>query len=321
MSSLRSLRNLSVFFLLYGCVERFYVGEGSNAIVEGKGGVWVLTTLSPELWYLNDSARRVIFADLWANKILKVGDTVFIVNSGTNTVFRYITKTGEVETLRVGDGRNPYSLAYSYINNTLFVSNFLTSTISAFRGKSLISEFRTCGNPEGLYVSGSKLFVACTNYYSDMRGELWIHNVFNFDTIRTFRTGINSQSVILDGDGEIYVLSTGDYSGRETYLYRISEGIDSFFVGGYLGGMCISKGGYLFLVGWYGGVYKFNWAVERGEGFIISDISASSCAVKGDTLVITDFDNDRVLYTDFSGRIIKQFYVGDGPIDVYAGEP
>jgi|GEM_PF-1154258 len=317
---LKSLRKLSIFLFLYGCVERFYVGE-EGGVTPGKGGgTWVLTTLSPELWYIDDSARRVIFADLWANSILKVGDTIFIANSGTNTVFKYIIPNSEIETLRVGDGRNPYSLAYSHLNNTLFVSNFLTSTISAFKGKNLISEFETCGNPEGLYVAGRKLFVSCTNYYFDMRGELWIHDVFTFDTIKTFRTGINAQSVILDGDGDIYVLSTGDYSGRETYLYRITENIDSFFIGGYLGKMCISKSGYLFLVGWYGGVYRFDWAEERGDGFIISDISASSCSVKGDTLIISDFDNDRILYTDFSGRRIKIFYVGDGPIDVYAEE-
>ncbi len=314
------ISRFGVFLLLYGCVERFYLGEEGVVIIEGRGGVWVLTTLSPELWYIEDSAKRVIFADLWANALLKVGDTVFIVNSGTNTVFRFITTTSKVETLRVGEGRNPYSLAYSHLNNVLFVSNFLTSTISAFRGKEPILEFRTCGNPEGLYVVGRRLFVSCTNYYSDMRGEVWIHDVFTFDTIKTLRVGINSQSVILDEDGDIYVLSTGDYSGRESYLFRISEGIDSFFIGGYLGRMCISKRGYIFLVGWYGGVYRFNWVTERGEGFIISDISASSCAVKGDTLIITDFNNDRVIYSDFSGKLLKQFYVGDGPIDVYAGE-
>ncbi len=319
----KSLRRFSVFLLLYGCVERFYLGENEGIIIEGKRGVWVLTTLSPELWYIEDSARRIAFVDLWANALLKVGDTIFIVNSGTNTVFRFITSTSRVETLSVGMGRNPYSLAYSSLNNTLFVSNFLTNTISAFKGRVLISEFRTCGNPEGMYTVGSRLFVSCTNYYSDMRGEIWIHDVFTFDTIKTLRMGINSQSVILDEDGDIYVLSTGDYSGRESYLFRISERyerIDSFFIGGYLGRMCISKKGYIFLVGWYGGVYRFNWVTERGEGFIISDVSASSCAVKGDTLIITDFDNDRVIYSDFSGKFLKQFYVGDGPIDVYAGE-
>ncbi|MEO0139641.1 MAG: hypothetical protein ABIL16_08020 [candidate division WOR-3 bacterium] len=319
-SSLKNLKRFSLLsLLLLGCVERFRVEEGKGVVIEGGKGVWVLTTLSPEVWYIKDSAQRVIFASLWANDMLKVGDTLFIVNSGTNYVYRFITTTGEVETLRVGYGRNPYALAYSKISNTLFVSNFLTGTITAFRGNVLLGEFPTCGNPEGMNTVGGKLYVACTNYYSDRRGEVWVHSVFNFDTIRTYETGINSQMVISDGEGDVYVISTGDYSSVQTSLFRISQnGVDSFYIGGYLGNACISDKGYLFLVGWYGGVYRFNWVEERGEGFIITDISASSCDVKGDTLVVSDFNNDRVVYYDFSGKIIKYFYVGDGPIDVEA---
>jgi len=317
--SLKNLRILSFVFLLFSCVERINVENPSVIrISEGKG-VWVLTTLSPEVWYIKDSSQRVMFASLWANDILKVGDTLFIVNSGTNDIYRYILSDGRMDTLRVGAGRNPYNIGYSSITNEVFVSNLLTSTISVFKGTQLIEEIPTCGNPQGIMTLGKKLFVACTNYTSDYHGVVYIYDILTRRLMDSIRVGTNTQSVISDPEGDVYILSTGNYSGIETSIFRVRNSeIDSFYVGGYLGNMCLSERGFLFIVGWYGGVYKFNWVEEKGEGFIKTDISASSCAVKGDTLVVSDFDNDRILYLNFNGSVLKEFYVGDGPIDVEA---
>ncbi len=315
--SLKNLRTLSFILLLFSCVERINVENPKIIRISEGGGVWVLTTLSPEVWYIRDSSERVLFASLWANDLLKVGDTLFIVNSGTNDVYKYVLSDGRMDTLKVGDGRNPYNISYSSITEEVFITNLLTSTVSIFKGTRLTDEISVCGNPEGILILGKKLFVACTNYTSDYHGVVYVYDILTRGLMDSIRVGTNTQSIISDPEGDVYILSTGNYTDIETSIFRIRDSeIDSFYVGGYLGSMCISERGYLFIVGWYGGVYKFNWVEEKGEGFIKTDISASSCDVKGDTLVVSDFDNDRTLYLDFSGSILKEFYVGDGPIDV-----
>ncbi len=316
---MKRVKLILVVLPLVSCIEKFEVEGQGGGIIEGGKGVWVLTTLSPEVWYIKDSAQRIFYADLWANDILKVYDTLFVVNSGSNTIFKFSLGNKYADTIDVGEGRNPYNIAYSWVKGEIFISNFLTGTISVFKGKNLVREFKTCANPEGIITTGKHLYVACTNFSSDYHGEVRIYDIFSFEPTDTLIFGVNTQTLINDPEGDIYVLSTGNYSDVESWLFRVHGGdVDSFYIGGYMGNMCISEKGYIFITGWYGGVYKFDWVREKGEGTIIKNISASSCAVKGDTLIVADFDNNRILFSDFRGNIIKTFYVGDGPIDIYA---
>ncbi len=305
--------------LFLSCVERFEVVESSPpAIPEGEGGVWVLTTLSPELWYVGDSARRVLFAGMWANDLTLYGDTLLITNSGDNNVLLYVLSTGTLDTLDVGTGRNPWATAYDPRTGRIFVSNFLTNSVSVFEGGERVSEIEVGPNPEGVVVVGDRLYVACTGYSDGYRSRLYILSTDSLKVLDSLRFGTNVQVVVADPEGDIYAVATGDYSSSEGWLFRIREGEvrESTFVGGSPGDACIGRDGKLYLVGWSGRITAYDWAAEEIIKTYETGLNLMGCGFKGDTLAVADFGNDRVLLISDSGEVAKAYAVGDGPIDV-----
>lgn len=78
--------------------------------------------------------------------------------------------------------------------------------------------------PEGVAVSGDKLYVACAgdvmNYqYSD---ELWVLSLPDLTVSEKIKVAPNLHRVIADSDGSIWVNSRGNYADVASGLYRIS---------------------------------------------------------------------------------------------------
>jgi len=305
--------------LSLSCIERFEVVENSPpAVPEGKGGVWVLTTLSPELWYVGDSAARILFAGMWANDLTLHGDTLFITNSGDNNVLIYALSAGSVDTLSVGTGRNPWATAYDPRTGRLFVSNFLTNTVSVFEGGAQVAEIDVGPNPEGLTVVGDRLYVACTGYSDGYRSRVYVLSVDDLRVTDSLFFGTNVQVVVADPEGDVYAVATGDYSSREGWLFRIRDNRvkDSVFVGGSPGDACLSEDGKLYLAGWSGRITVYDWASEEVITHYDTGLNLMGCGFKGDTLTVADFGNDRVVLINESGEVAGAYAVGDGPIDV-----
>ncbi|NPA80583.1 MAG: hypothetical protein GXO29_06015 [Thermotogae bacterium] len=304
--------------LLTSCVERFQIVEEVPPVLGGRAeGVWVLTTLSPELWYVEDSSFRVMLAGRWANDLTLAGDTLYITNSGDNNVLRYAMAEGRVDTLYVGPDRNPWASAYDPRTGRLFVSNFLGSTVSVFVGTTLEAEVPVGPNPEGIAVLGDRVFVACTGYSEGYRSRLYVLSADSLKVLDSLIFGTNVQAVVPDPEGDIYAVATGDYSSREGWLFRVRDGrvADSLFVGGTPGDACISSDGILYLVGWDGRITLYDWAAERVVGSYDTGLNLMGCGFKGDTLTVADFGNDRLLLIR-DGEVVGDYPVGDGPIDV-----
>ncbi len=305
--------------LSISCVEQFNVVETSPPAVPREGsGVWVLTTLSPEVWYVGDSALRVLFAGMWANDLTLYGDTLLITNSGDNDVLLYDLSAGSLDTLYVGAGRNPWATAYDPRTGRIFVSNFLSNTVSVFEGRGQVAEIDVGPNPEGMVVVGDRLYVACTGYSDGYRSRLYVLSTDSLKVLDSLEFGTNVQVVVSDPEGDIYAVATGDYSSREGWLFRIrDDGVrDSTFVGGSPGDVCVSGDGRMYLVGWSGRITLYDWASERVIGSYDTGFNLMGCGFKGDTLTVADFGNDRVLLINDSGEVAGAYAVGDGPIDL-----
>ncbi len=305
--------------LSLSCIERFNVVENPPPALPGdEGGVWVLTTLSPELWYVEDSAQRVMFAGMWANDLTLYGDTLLITNSGDNAVLLYVLSTGSLDTLDVGAGRNPWATAYDPRTGRIFVSNFLTNTVSVFEGGRRVAEIDVGPNPEGMAVVGDLLYVACTGYSDGYASRLYVLSTDSLKALDSLRFGTNVQVVVADPEGDVYAVATGDYSSREGWLFRMRDGEvrESTYVGGSPGDACVSEDGRLYLVGWAGRITVYDWASERITATYDTGFNLMGCGFKGDTLAVADFGNDRILLINDSGEISGAYAVGDGPIDL-----
>jgi len=256
-------------------------------------------------------------AGMWANDLNLVGDTLFITNSGDNSILKYVLTEGTVDTMYVGTGRNPWATAYDPRTDRLFVSNLLTSTVSVFSGTDFVEEIAVGKNPEGMVVVGDLLYVACSAYQDGYRSTLYVLKIDSLNVTDSLRFGTNLQVVVADPEGDVYALATGDYSSVEGWLFRLRDGrlIDSTFIGGNPGAACLSKRGQLFLVGWEGKITVYDWATERITQVDTLNLNLSACGFKGDTLVVADFSNDRILLLQ-GDEILNTYHVGDGPISL-----
>jgi hypothetical protein len=169
-----------------------------------------------------------------------------------------------------------------------------------------------------MVVVGDRLYVACTGYSDGYSSRLYVLSTDALRVVDSLRFGMNVQGVIADPEGDIYAVATGDYSSTEGWLFKIKGDslTDSTFVGGFPGDVCLREDGRMYLVGWSGRITVYDWASEGIVDHFDTGFNLTGCGFKGDTLVVADFGNDRLLLLGDSGDVVGAYAVGDGPIDV-----
>ncbi len=277
---------------------------------------------------------------LYPNDVLVNGDKIYVINSGSDEVQIFdrnaFTPLG---TVFLGGGRNPWSGAFLSAD-TLYVTNFVTSTISKvdIASQSVISEFpvgdaMASDSPEGILIKDRKAFVCLTSFdnlfnYDD--GKLEVYDLDADTLLKVIEVGINSQWVTEGYDGYLYVISTGNYADVEGWLYKIDPDaltkVDSLFLGGSPSSIAITKQGVAFIAagGFSGGggaggqVYTVDlggWQILHGPAdpletdFGVVDV----LTVSDSTVVSCNFDDDTVTEIDSTGTVLQRFNVGDGP--------
>lgn len=102
-----------------------------------------------------------------ANAFVHTPDNLWVVASGNNTVS---TVSGE-RTVDVGNERNPYDAAYDAQRDRLYISNYLTDSVSvadASTGEVLEEiEHESLDRPAGVAVSDRYIYVTNTGYRPD----------------------------------------------------------------------------------------------------------------------------------------------------------
>ena len=106
-----------------------------------------------------------------------------------------------------------------------FICNF-DGTVSVIDliSKSLINTISVGANPDGMIQLGNKLYVSNSGglNYPVYDSTITIINMDNNSVIETFETRINSSSMIVDSQNEIYLLSNGNYADVDPALVRIN---------------------------------------------------------------------------------------------------
>jgi hypothetical protein len=178
------------------------------------------------------------------NRIETVGTTAYVVNSGgfpgsANASLQVIDLAANtiVNTIPVPDGENPWALAIVNPNKiyvTMLYGNNVTiidptlSGASAVLGTIPLPVFGTVpAGPAGIIVVGGYAYTANSGYdaasWGYAPGSVSVIDTAT-DTIvdvdgdpangtdtPIFTTGVNTQDLAVDGEGEIHVVSTGDY--------------------------------------------------------------------------------------------------------------
>lgn len=298
---------------------------------------------------------------LYPNDFVISGNTGIAINSGSNDLYFYNLATmSRIGTCFLGNGHNPYNGAFLNAD-TLYVTNLISSTVSKIRvsDRSIIGEFPIgdgidSDSPQGIVIRDRRAYI-CLSSFNDLfeydAGKLEVRDCDNDTLITRVTVGVNPQVARFGYDGYLYILCTGNYAAIEGWLFKfdpVSNAlVDSLSVGGYPGGLAITKQNVAFLAagGWPPPVKmtssglqfverSFDTSVGEKSGGLVYTIGlneltllhgpanplntdwgvTSLTAVSDSTVVTCNFADDTVTEIDSAGTVLARFDVGDGPL-------
>lgn len=327
---LREILGLVGVLALTSCIEKVETPSGPGGLLrpEGNTVLFVLNTLSEDLSLLDVDGDSLLAhpwagAGLWTNRIAwdSLHSRLWVVNSGDNALQVFWLDTARVDTVTLGEGRNPYDLALSTRYRRAYVTNWLTHTLSVVDLDSLrvVNEVGVCFNPQGVTVVGDRVFVACVDFLHNYAGGgILALDALTLDSLWFRPLATNPQAVVADAEGDLYAVATGDYSSVEGRLYRLDlsgDVRDTVFLGGAPGNMSLADG-MLVITGFSGGVVLWDaFREEEIRRFQVSNVADG--VLVGGKFYLALFDRDQVVVMDTSsGTVLRTFSVGDGPVDL-----
>ncbi|MFQ6105214.1 MAG: YncE family protein [Candidatus Glassbacteria bacterium] len=306
----------------------------SNAISQLTKSLYVVNGLGGTLSKV-DLENGTVYDDIvtlgdWPNDIVVRGDRAYVINSGSADMY-VIDLLGDslLSVIDLGEGNNPWSAAF-YDDETMYVTNFLTNTVSKV-DVSLGEVVSTIGvgvGPEGLLVEGGLLYVANTGVawpeYGD--GTVSVIDLTTESVIDTVTVGKNAQDLVMDPQGELNVICTGDYATSFGTIYCVDSATgtvtDSVWTGGFPARAAITGLGFLYAAagGWIenGEVYLHNTIsntlLHGSEDPITTGTTAMDVAVCTEGyMYAVSFDSNTVSVYDIPDEYVTDYQVGQGP--------
>ncbi len=309
------------------CVERLPTPpEVHPSLPAATPVLFVLNTLSRDVSVLDLERDTLVHpflrAGRWTNRIHGTQAYLWVVNSGDNHVYWMDRTRGMLDTLSVGPGRNPWDAQWSPALQRLFVTQWLQHSLTALDPlrDTVLWEVPVCTNPEGLAVVYTRVVVACTDYlHGYARSGLRVVDGVSGQILDSLDVGINLQEVVMDAEGDVYALSTGDYATNPGTLYRLRldplRVLDSVSLEGSPGSLNLNAEGILVVAGFQGGVYRYDVAAETLRSHLSIPDVADAVEWQG-YLYLARFSLDRLEIRDTLGNLVSTHTVGDGPLDL-----
>lgn len=161
------------------------------------------------------------------NDLKRYGGKVYAIMNGSNTVEVISGVTGitikQIEMVNNGVGKQPRSVAF--YQDKLLVSCH-DGFVDVIDTTSLVVEQRILvgSNPEGLAVSNDKLFVANSGglNFPNADSTVSVVDLSTFTEIQKVTVGLNPVGVEVDDQGDIYVITRGNYGTIPSRLNKIN---------------------------------------------------------------------------------------------------
>lgn len=268
---------------------------------------------------------------LYTNQIVLRGETAYVVNSGVNSV--QVIGLNPLNTLRnidLGSGTNPWNIVF--LNDSIaFVSELFTNQVAKINVASgQVGPAAVVGSgPEGMYLAGGKLFVACSGFngagYDP--GRVFVLDPQAMLVVDTLAVGTNPQDITADSLGHLVVACTGDYVSEFgslhifdlTTLQPVDTVLSNFSVTA-VRALADSR----LLIGTFGsGVLVYNQSVGSFDVDESQPLPGGpGLAVDADqNIYITDFSADSLRIYNSAYQKTAAYLVGDGPVSVALYQP
>lgn len=120
----------------------------------------------------------------------------------------------------------PRSMAAS--NGKIYMT-FYTGYVAQFDTTSLSFEktLKVGNNPEGIAIANNKIYVANSGGMASVKDStISVIDPSTFSVLRNIKTVINPQKIEVDAQGDLYVISNGNYGNIPVTLQRIEAGTE-----------------------------------------------------------------------------------------------
>lgn len=166
------------------------------------------------------------------NDLKRYGGKIYIVVNVSSTIEILDAKTGlslqQISMVANGTPKQPRSIAFSGSKAYVtcydgFVDVIDTSSLQ------VTQRIAVGSNPEGLAVSNGKLYVANSGglNYPNVDSTLSVIDLSTHQELQRIVVGKNPGAVCADHQGDIYVISRGNYSSIPSRMHRINTTTDT----------------------------------------------------------------------------------------------
>lgn len=169
------------------------------------------------------------------NWIVPDGDRLYVVNSISHTLQRFVSEDGKITTggdpIELGLDRNlsPYAAALAP-DGRLLVTNLLGNSLSVvdLDAGEIVEEWPVGRAPEQVLVRDGYAWVINSNYdFSDFsfhEGSVYRINALTGERLDTLAVGINPQYAAFGESGRLHVVCTGNYGDVEGEVWVLNPG-------------------------------------------------------------------------------------------------
>lgn len=288
----------------------------------------------------NTVENDIVTVGLVPNWIGINNENVYVINSASDDIYIIDMLTSNVlDSIELPDYSNPYAM--EFLNDSVaYVTALCANSVYCINLKTcqVLYTIPVGLSPEGICITGTHLFVCVTAFNPDTwtwgDGMVYIIDTYTNSVEDSFPVGTNPQDLAVDGEYEVYVVCTGNYSTSSGMIYRVNskthEVLDSLAVGGSPVSISISPDQKVWVGagGWtdYGYVYRIDaiteYIINGCQNPILVGRGAwdLDCDSQGNCYVC-NFMEDAVTLLDTAGSIIRTFDVGDGPQAITVFEP
>lgn len=166
------------------------------------------------------------------NDLERYGGKIYVVVNVSSTIEILDAATGnslqQISMIHNGTPKQPRSIAF--YGPKAYVSCYdgyvdVIDTLSM----SVIQRIAVGSNPEGLAVSNGKLYVANSGglNYPNVDSTVSVVNLSTHQEIQRITVGNNPGGVCVDSEGDVYVISRGNYSTIPSRMHRINPVTDT----------------------------------------------------------------------------------------------
>jgi len=258
------------------------------------------------------------------------GDSLYVVNSGDNTISIIALRTGvTVGCIDVGKGANPWEFSLDPSDSTRgWVTTFLSGDLLELdlNERRILRRKHVGPAMEGLFVTQSEVSVTLTGFLGNEgkfeNGTVVTFQKASLEEIRRHPVPPNPQFIFEGADGRFHIVCTGNYdqtpAGVPGQIVRIesdwSAVRDTLVIGGSPARATLGPDGTAFVAAFYGGIMTYDSVAFTLQAPVLTDTGFGAIVADGNTLYAANFDLDAVAILDATSRtVIGELLVGDGP--------